>query len=273
MKANKKDENESELQTCFVLMPISDPDGYAQGHFGRIYVELFQPACELAGYSPIRSDEVFQTNLIQLDILKKLLDVPMVLCDLSSRNPNVMFELGIRQAFDKPVVLVQEVVTKPIFDISGLRYTEYRNQRLYNEVIEDQQKIANAIISTKNEFDSGQGINSIVKLLELTKSASLKDIDNPDKDQLIQLLRADIGSLRQEFRENLGYLSSELEAAIRQTKSGYKVNQILEATKLSKLPKFTQRKTITDSNHKNEESEEKFDINDIISPSDDDIPF
>jgi hypothetical protein len=114
-----------ENKECFIIMPISDTDGYAEGHFKHVYENIIYPSCELAGYQAIRADEVKATNLIHLDILKKLIDAPIAICDLSSRNPNVLFELGIRQSFDRPVVLIQEAGTPRIFDIAPLRYLEY----------------------------------------------------------------------------------------------------------------------------------------------------
>src|ERR1044072_1504133 len=93
----------SEKPDCFVIMPITDPDSYVKGHFQHVFDDIFSPACEKAGYRPLRADQVRQTNLIHLDVLQKLIHSPMALCDLSSRNPNVLFELGLRQAFDKPV--------------------------------------------------------------------------------------------------------------------------------------------------------------------------
>lgn len=44
----------------------------------------------------------------------------MAICDLSSRNPNVMYELGIRQAYGKKVVLIQDDATDKIFDVAGI---------------------------------------------------------------------------------------------------------------------------------------------------------
>lgn len=84
----------TEEQMCFVVMPISDPDGYVKGHFRHVYQDIIQPACQQAGFKPFRADEVKQSNLIHLDILQRLLEAPMAVCDLSSRNPNVLFELG-----------------------------------------------------------------------------------------------------------------------------------------------------------------------------------
>jgi len=83
------------MPSCLAIMPISDPEGYEKGHFRDVYEDLIKPACEEAGFQAIRGDEVKETNLIHLDILKKLLEAPMAICDLSSRNPNVLFELGI----------------------------------------------------------------------------------------------------------------------------------------------------------------------------------
>ena len=187
--------------SCFVIMPISDCDGYVKGHFKHVYDDIVAPACEKAGFSSIRADQVKQSNLIHLDILQKLLEAPMAICDLSSRNPNVLFELALRQAFDKPVALIQEVGTAPVFDISPLRYTEYRKERTYHEVIEDQTHIATAIKETFEAHRSGKGVNSIVKLLGLSKPASLPDINASEaKADIQQLILAELSQLREEVR-------------------------------------------------------------------------
>ncbi|MDQ3819600.1 MAG: hypothetical protein M3362_18245 [Acidobacteriota bacterium] len=195
-------EDHVEQSECFVIMPISDPDGYEAGHFQRVYEDLFVPACERAGYRAVRADQVRQTNLIHLDVLQKIIDSPMALCDLSSRNPNVLFELGLRQAFDKPVVLVQEVGTAPIFDINPLRYTDYHREMLYRHVIEDQAKIAAAIMATKEDIGNKKSVNSIVKLLALTSPASLTSVPEGDKDTaLLQVIMKELSTIRSEIRD------------------------------------------------------------------------
>lgn len=178
MSKNIEKEAEASKSTpeCFVIMPIADPDGYDKGHFTKVYEDIFKPACEGSGYKPVRADEVKQTNLIHLDILQKLIESPMAICDLSSRNPNVLFELGLRQAFDKPTVLVQETGTPKIFDIAPLRYTEYRKELRYREVLEDQQFIVGAINATREATSKGEGVNSIVSILSLSKPAMLSCI-------------------------------------------------------------------------------------------------
>lgn len=132
-----------------------------------------------------------------------LIDSPMAICDLSNRNPNVLFELGLRQAFDKPTVLIQECGTPKIFDISPLRYTEYRKELKYREVIEDQELIANAIKATKKATDNGEGINSIVGLLSLSSPASLKDVSENDTAKMMQVIMSEMNDLRTDFRRTI----------------------------------------------------------------------
>lgn len=188
---------------CFIIMPIADPEGYDKGHFKKVYEDLFKVACDKSGFHAIRADEVQQTNLIHLDILQKLIDSPMAICDLSNRNPNVLFELGLRQAFDKPTVLVQECGTPKIFDISPLRYTEYRKELKYREVLEDQDSIAEALKATKKATDNGEGINSIINLLSLSSPASLKDITANDSAKMLQIVMSEMNELRTDFRRTL----------------------------------------------------------------------
>lgn len=194
----KKTSVEESDKTCFVIMPISDPDGYEGGHFRRVYEDLFKPACEFAGYNAIRADDVTQTSLIHLDILKQLIQAPMALCDLSSRNPNVLFELGLRQAFDRPTVLVQESGTPRIFDIAPLRILDYLPALKYREVVKDQKAISAALKSTKSSTAEGD-VNSLVRLLELVGPATLKSSAKIESNDLYYMIRAEFNQFRAEF--------------------------------------------------------------------------
>lgn len=153
-----------EKEKCFVIMPISDPDGYDKGHFESVYKDIFAPAIEKAGYTPHRVDEDARSGLIQAKIVENLISAPMAICDLSTRNPNVLFELGIRQAYDKPVVLVQEAGTKRIFDINGISCIDYDPSLIYRSVLDTQDKIANAI----QETEKNPQYNSLVTALSIS---------------------------------------------------------------------------------------------------------
>lgn len=206
--ATKKTEETKEVieklenNDCFIIMPIADHPDYKQGHFKRVYEDIFAPACRAAGYRPIRADDVAQTNLIHLDILQKLLESPMAICDLSTRNPNVLFELGLRQAFDKPTILVQEVGTPQIFDINLFRYTQYRNGLDYRDVLADQNSIQKVLEETKIAVQEKRSVNSIIKLLSITNPASLQDSSNFGDKEYFQILMSEIQGLKNSIALN-----------------------------------------------------------------------
>jgi hypothetical protein len=187
---------EKKEQNCFIIMPIADVEGYPQGHFKHVYENIISPACELADYKAQRADEVKASNLIHLDILNKLIEAPIAICDLSTRNPNVLFELGIRQAFDKPVVLIQEKGTPRIFDIAPLRYLEYSKEMKYHEVLRSQQELKESLQATAIADGDAGNVNSIVKLLALNNPAKIPDLKDGKEGLAFEIMQAEMRELR-----------------------------------------------------------------------------
>ena len=165
-------EENNKTKSCFVVMPISDPEEYDKGHFARVYKHLIKPACERASVNCIRADEVKSTNYIVIDILHRILDSDIVVCDLSSRNPNVLYELGIRQAFNRPVVLIKDKKTDRIFDIQGLRTLDYDETLRVDTVQSDISAISSTVEKTLHL--TPQDVNSLVQLLGV-KQAELSE--------------------------------------------------------------------------------------------------
>ena len=204
--SNKSTENkEIDDKECFVIMPISDDPSHPEGHFLRVYEDIIKPACENAGFIANRADDDNASNLIHLSILNKLIKAPIAICDLSTRNPNVLFELGIRQAFNKPVVLIQERGTPKIFDISPLRYLEYSNDLKYRDVIKAQEDIKNMIIETIGDK------NSIVNLLSIQSPAELPKSKPPSETMLFDIFDSEMQSIRRELRNIQRMISSQRE--------------------------------------------------------------
>jgi len=145
-------------------MPISDVEPYESGHFKRVYEYIIKPAIIRAEFTPVRADDILHTNFIAIDIIKRIITSEMAICDLSSRNPNVLYELGIRQAFDLPVTFIKDTITTRVFDIQGFRDIEYdENLRIDNV----EQIIDNLAETIKNTYN-GKGtseVNSLVSLL------------------------------------------------------------------------------------------------------------
>ncbi|NOH51288.1 hypothetical protein F0262_25220 [Vibrio rotiferianus] len=170
-------------KTCFVIMPISNQPGYESNHFTLVYEDIIRPAIEAAGMRPVRADETVNTNLIQLDILRKVIESDIAICDMSSKNPNVFYELGVRQAFDKPTVLMIDDATSAPFDVSSLRYVDYKKNMGFRDVNIAVEKLTQTLVETYEKRDDKSEINSLIRLMELTTPAQLSQVTLSAEDR------------------------------------------------------------------------------------------
>lgn len=194
--------NEKKKEKCFVIMPISDQGDYSVGHFTKVYEQIIKPSVEEAGYEAYRVDENNICDSIINKIFSAIQECPMAVCDLSNRNPNVLYELGIRQAYDKPVVLIQDDKTDKIFDVSGISTVFYKSARLYEDVIEARENIKNAILSTKE----GK-INTLAKIIKVN-AADFSNIEVSQDDKINVMLEGiynEIKELKSGNREDYLY--------------------------------------------------------------------
>lgn len=162
-KKDVKEQSQQQSKSCFVIMPISDAEGYDSGHFDRVYNYIIKPACEKAGFVANRADKSNKTNYIVIEILRQIINSDMAICDLSSRNSNVFFELGLRQAFNLKTVLIKDTKTPRSFDISGLRCIDYDEKLRVDNVESIVETISLALSETMKSKE--EEVNSLIQLL------------------------------------------------------------------------------------------------------------
>jgi hypothetical protein len=106
-------------ETCFVMMPFAAPVG---GYYGLVY----EPAIKKAGLIPVRADaEIFGTGKIVDQIYRGLNASKVLVAELTGRNPNVFYELGLAHGLNKPVVLVSSNEADVPFDLQHIRVIYY----------------------------------------------------------------------------------------------------------------------------------------------------
>ncbi len=116
--------NEQADDICFTIMPFG-------GYFDDYYQKIYSPAIEAAGLTPRRADDIFRTGTIINDIWEYTKKAKIILADLTDRNANVLYELGLAHALAKPVILLAETMEDIPFDLRSLRIIEY-NKNLPN---------------------------------------------------------------------------------------------------------------------------------------------
>ncbi|WIX32779.1 hypothetical protein QO259_18555 [Salinicola sp. JS01] len=111
---------------AFVAMPFSEKTSqYPKGYFDEVLKHLITPAAVQANFNA-KTAKKAGSEVIQSTIVNDLDAADLVIVDLSEHNPNVLFELGMRIAFNKPVCLIRAKGTTPIFDIDHmLRVYDY----------------------------------------------------------------------------------------------------------------------------------------------------
>ena len=217
---------EEKREKCFVIMPISDQGDYPPEHFKKVYEQIFKPAIIDAGYEPFRVDEDRISTPIIGKIFEEIQACPIAICDLSNKNPNVLYELGLRQAYDKPVVLVKDEKTQNIFDVSGINTIMYSSDRLYEHVMADRKNISDAIKATM----TGKS-ETIIKIVKAEKAQFSSDKLSEEDSIRIMLtsIMNEISALKQ-TQKAAYYLDNN------DRQNNYRVNEY-RATRIVKLKK------------------------------------
>lgn len=148
---------------AFVIMPFSEKtEAYPVGFYREVLRSLITPAAVEAGFK-VETAMREGSDIIQSTIVKELLAADLVIADLTDHNPNVLFELGLRMAEEKPSALIRARGTKPIFDVDNmLRVFDY-NPNLWKSTIEtDVPKLAAHLKAT---WDNRKTATTYMQLL------------------------------------------------------------------------------------------------------------
>lgn len=130
---SKKIDLKVTMPTCGIVMPISEIDGCTGAHWKDVKGVIVE-AAEQAGFSASLVSESEDIGVIQQRIVQNLYDCDIIVCDVSAKNANVMFELGLRLAFDKPAIVLKDDKTSYSFDTSPIEHIEYPRDLRYTEI-------------------------------------------------------------------------------------------------------------------------------------------
>jgi hypothetical protein len=155
--------------TAFVIMPFVERDPiHAPGFFPEVLRSLITPAAKNSNFT-VKTANRQGSDLIQSTIVNDLLEADLVVADLTEHNPNVMFELGMRMAVDKPVVLIKALGTGPLFDIDNmLRVFEY-SPNLWQTTIEKDLPLLRDFI--KGAWENRESDKTYLKILRARTKA------------------------------------------------------------------------------------------------------
>jgi hypothetical protein len=146
---SKPAEKVAEL-TCGLIMPISILDGCTADHWAEvksIVIEAVESIASPRFVTRIVSD-ADEVGVIQKRIVQNVYNSSIVVCDVSGKNPNVMFELGMRLAFDKPTVIIKDDRTDYSFDTGVIEHIPYPRDLRFTKIVDFKKRLAERVSST-----------------------------------------------------------------------------------------------------------------------------
>ncbi|VFB08923.1 Uncharacterised protein [Aeromonas salmonicida] len=133
--------------TCGLIMPIAANEVGSVEHWLHVR-KIITDALNGTGFQVKMVSDSNEVNVIQNNIVTNIYSNDIVICDVSSRNPNVMFELGMRLTFDKPVVIIKDKDTPYSFDVGNIQHLEYPRSLNYVEIQQFQLALKEKTLST-----------------------------------------------------------------------------------------------------------------------------
>jgi chaperonin GroEL len=103
---------------AFVLIPFKAP-------FDDYYEDIIRPAARAAGLVTLKADEIYGTGPIIQDIWKQIWAATVVIADVTGKNPNVNYELGICHTLGVPTVIIAQTMDDVPFDYRHRRCIPY----------------------------------------------------------------------------------------------------------------------------------------------------
>ncbi len=196
--------NEPHKIKCGLIMPISKSQGLEPEHWlnvkGIICEALADSEFDVRLVS--ESDDV---GVIHKSIVQNIYKNDIVICDVSTHNANVMFELGLRLAFDKPTVIIKDDETPFSFDTQVIEHIVYKRSLHYVDIVSFKKKLKDKVLATleqsrQPDFSTFLGhftINHVSKIEEKTVSVTDALVERIDQMQNTINMVA-----RQQIREN-----------------------------------------------------------------------
>ena len=184
---------------CGLVMPISAIGDCTASHWADVKAILTE-AIAAAGFEANLVSFANESRIIQNTIVENLYQNEMVVVDVSWKNPNVMFELGLRLAFDRPTVVVKDIDTDYAFDTSPIVHLLYPRSLRYSQIVDFKKELATKVKATY-EAAKDPTYKSFAKTFGITKVAMIETKEVSRNDFIIEQLK----QIRSELQELRGH--------------------------------------------------------------------
>lgn len=178
---------ESKPIPCGIVMPISQIGECSESHWADV-LAIINDAVSEVGFSANLVSNADEVTVIQKTIVQNLYNLPIVICDVSEKNPNVMFELGLRLAFDKPTVIIKDNRTSFTFDTGVVEHIEYPRDLRFSKIVDFKRKLGDKLLATYNKSNSDPNFSTFLRHFGQFKVASIDEKEISSQEYIMQQL-------------------------------------------------------------------------------------
>ncbi|WP_053601057.1 hypothetical protein [Bacillus sp. FJAT-18017] len=190
---------------CGIIMPISAMPGYTPEHWLEVKSIIVEATQKVEGFNfktEIVSNSDGEIDVIHKRIIQNIYNADIIVCDMSGRNPNVMFELGMRLTFDKPTIIIKDDQTDFIFDTGVIEHLTYPKDLRYSKIGSFKHELSNRIKHTLVKSNNDPNYSTFLQNFGEFRKPSLNQTAVTDVQQLIldevNTLRREINSFKKE---------------------------------------------------------------------------
>ena len=194
---SKEKETTEVKPTCGIIMPISSIDNCTSEHWNDV-LGILKDVCDANGFESNLVSEALDVGIIQNRIVENIYSSDIVICDVSCKNANVMFELGMRLAFDKPTIIIKDDITGYSFDTSVIEHVDYPRDLRFTLINNFKESLGKKLVATYKKSKEGN-YSSFLKNFGRYKIAHLEDKEISSADYIIKAieeLKQDINSIK-----------------------------------------------------------------------------
>lgn len=191
---------ESDKGCCFIISPIGDEGSDTRTRSDQILKHITGPAARECGYHPIRADQISEPGLITSQVIQHVIEDPLVIADLTGRNPNVFYELALRHAIKKPVVQIIHATESIPFDIAATRTVHVDHHDLDSAATAREEIVRQIQAVEKAPQEVDTPISVAIELQSLRQSENPLEKSNAEIISMLQELRVAIADIREQPR-------------------------------------------------------------------------
>lgn len=186
--------------TCFVITPIGQPDSPQRRRADRLCDQVLVPA--LKRYEPqldlVRGDRMQEAGPITVQLIEAITDANLIVADLVEPNPNVYYELGIAEAFHKPVIRIAGAPSELLpFDVRDMRIINLPRQ-------------ADGGVDVVDAFDSIERIVGMLPVMLASDYRPVSIVSLAERRARFESLSTAVGDVPDEQAQLLRELASQV---------------------------------------------------------------